>query len=255
MSFERRVVDHPLFPKVIEAYQNSLKSRYSEVNLEAYPQFQSIPRKTIELLILFFLDALYPKFEKRVELDAAFHSLGGFVHQPTKLWGILGNLASSLFRFGKHFPSALKAGIAALHAYVTAHKFEEILIRETDTVALEGDPFVNEEGFIRILSRIPQKDADAFRADIGKLFRIFTDQILVDKIILIMEDVLNKMHSKRAVYTEDDCKAIQLGIGILKQGKFIFDMLPRTQMFLVIEAIDTIERDFFVKAKEAGEKA
>jgi hypothetical protein len=251
MTNGRRIVHHPLFPKVIQAYQNSLKKRYSEEALNSYPQFRSIPRKTIEHLIQFFLDALYPKFDKRVELDAAFRSLGGFVHQPAKLWGILGNLAASLFKFGKHFPAALKAGLAALHAYVTAHQFEEILIRETDAESLIADPFAKEEGFIKILARIPQKDADAFRADIGKLFRIFTDKILVDKIILIMEDVLRKMQTKGKLYTEADHNAIRLGIEILKQGRFIFDELSMSEMLLIIEAIDTIEKDFFLKAKES----
>lgn len=250
MTVEKKIVNHPLFPKVIAAYQQSLIKRYSSESLLAYPQFQSIPRETIELLIQFFLGALYPEFENRVKLDAAFRALAGFVYHPSKLWGILGNIAASLFRFGKHFPAALKAGLAALHAYVTAHKFEEILIRETDAEALLGDPFQTEDGFIKILARIPQKDADAFREDIGRLFRIFTDQVLVDKIILIMEDVLKKMQAKGFIYTQDDHRAIELGISILKQGRFIFDALSMSEMNLIIEAIDTVEKDFFLKAKE-----
>ncbi len=254
MTSKETIVNHPLFPKLILAYQKSLIKRYSQEAISKYPKYKDIPRETIEQLILFFLDALYPKFEKRIELDAAFSALAGFVHHPAKLWGILGNLAASLFRFGKHFPAALKAGLAALHAYVTAHKFEEILIRETETEAKLNDPFASDDSFVRVLARIPKKDADAFREDIGKLFSIFMDPILVKKIILIMEDVLKKMESKGSLYTIADHKAIQLGIHILRQGEFIFDKLSKTEMQLMIEAIDTIEKDFFLWAKESAEK-
>ncbi|MDZ4725813.1 MAG: hypothetical protein SH817_06635 [Leptospira sp.] len=248
------LINHPLFPKVISAYQISLKKRYSEESLKRYPTFDIIPRNTIELLINFFIEYLYPEYEKRLELDSAFRSLSGFVHNPAKLWGILGNLAASIFRFGRHFPAALKAGLAALHSYVTAHTFEEILIRETDVESKFGDPFADENGFLRILARIPQSDADAFRSDIGKLFRIFTDRLLVEKIILILEDVLKKMISKGKLYSEDDHRAITLGINILKEGRFIFDSLAVTQMNLIIQAIDTIEKDFFQEAKKLENK-
>ncbi|MCZ8155377.1 MAG: hypothetical protein O9264_04600 [Leptospira sp.] len=245
----KMLLEHPLFPKVIEAYQKSLVKRYSSESLLAYPQYKSISRSTIDLMIQFFIDALYPEHSKRLELDAAFQSLSGFVNHPSKLWGILGNLAASIFKFGRHFPAALSAGLAALHSYVTAHKFEETLIREAITESEEGDPFSSDESFNRILARIPQKDADAFRQDITKLFKIFTDGVLVDKIVIIMQDVLKRMESKGSLYTIDDHRAIQLGINILRQGKFIFERLSKDEMLLIIGAIDTIERDFFLNAK------
>ncbi|GBF49563.1 hypothetical protein LPTSP4_10780 [Leptospira ryugenii] len=246
---QNNTLQNPNFPKLIEVYQKALIFRYSEDRLQRYPQFQKIPRKTIDSLIQFFLDYLYPEYEERKRLDAAFQSLASFVHSPSKLWGILGNLASSIFQFGKHFPKALKAGISALQAYVTAHHFEEILLKATDEEAKFGDPLESEDGFQRILSRIPEKDADDFREDITSLFQIFTDQTLVEKIILIMKNVLERMKGKPQIYSEDDCQAIRLGIGILEEGKKLFESLRLEEMHLIIRAIDQIEKDFFIEAK------
>lgn len=127
-----KVLQHPLFQELILMYQSSLVKRYSSENLKLYPEFSSISRSKIDQLLHFFLEYLYPEYSKRKELDAAFDALSGFVNHPTKIWGILGNLAMSIFRFGKHFPMALKAGLAALHSYVTAHQFEEELVLELD---------------------------------------------------------------------------------------------------------------------------
>ncbi|TGN20108.1 hypothetical protein [Leptospira idonii] len=249
MNEKKSILSDPIFPKVIEAYQNSLKERYSAESLSRFPKYSSIKRETIDLLIGFFTEFLYPKYEERLKLDSAFQALAGFVHHPAKVWGILGNIAASIFRFGRHFPLALKAGLAALHSYVTAHSFEEILIREVNSEENPSLAISSNESFTKILGRIPQKDADAFRADIGKLFHTFTDEVLVNKIILIMDDILRKMETKENLYTETDKRGIDLGIQILKKGRFIFDRLSKQEMFLVIEAIDEVEREFFLEAK------
>ncbi|MCZ8341842.1 MAG: hypothetical protein O9301_02320 [Leptospira sp.] len=253
-SFKKKVTDHPLFSRLIESYQQSLVRRYSKDALEMYPKFQSIKREKIDSLIQFFLDHLYPKYEERLVLDRAFDSLAGFVNNPSKIWGILGNLAMSIFRFGKHFPIALKAGLSALHSYITAHQFEESLVSELSN-SLNPDEILNTpEGMERLIAKIPKEKADAFRKDIGSLFKIFSDEELVKKIILIMEDILVRMAGKTSVYTEDDKRGIGLGIQILKEGRDIFDHLSKEEINLILQAIDEIERDFYLKACERYSK-
>ncbi|TGM14188.1 hypothetical protein EHQ82_19120 [Leptospira selangorensis] len=243
-----KVLFHPYFPSFIELYRKSLVSRYSLENLQNYPKFQTISKKTIEELLHFFLEYLYPSYENRKKLDAAFDALSGFVNHPTKIWGILGNLAMSIFRFGKHFPMALKAGVSALHSYVTAHSFEEELVLALD---LQGKPqeFLETDfAMEKLISYVEKDKADAFRNDVGALFSIFSDKELVRKIILIMEDILQKMESKPTLYTENDKNGISLGIAILKEGRTIFDLMTKEEMTLILQAIDTIENDYYQKA-------
>lgn len=249
-SFKKKVTDHPLFSRLIESYQQSLVRRYSDEALRAYPKFQSIKREKIDSLIQFFLDHLYPKYEERLVLDNAFDSLAGFVNNPSKIWGILGNLAMSIFRFGKHFPMALKAGLSALHSYITAHQFEDSLVSELSGSQNPDEILNTPEGMERLIAKIPKEKADAFRKDIGALFKIFSDEALVKKIILIMEDILVKMEGKTSVYTEADKKGIGLGIQILKEGRQIFDRLSKGEIDLILQAIDEIERDFYLRACE-----
>lgn len=245
-----KVLDHPLFQELIVMYQKSLQKRYSEENLKLYPEFRSIPRNTIDRLLHFFLEYLYPEYSKRKELDAAFDALSGFVNHPTKIWGILGNLAMSIFRFGKHFPMALKAGLAALHSYVTAHQFEEELVMELDRRENKLSLLESEFAMDSLITKVEKKKADAFRKDIGALFNVFSDADLVRKIILIMEDILIKMESKGNLYTLEDRKGITLGVSILKEGRAIFDQMKEEEITLILQAIDTIEEDFYQKACE-----
>ncbi|PJZ82814.1 hypothetical protein [Leptospira meyeri] len=245
-----KVLQHPLFQELILMYQSSLVKRYSSENLKLYPEFSSISRSKIDQLLHFFLEYLYPEYSKRKELDAAFDALSGFVNHPTKIWGILGNLAMSIFRFGKHFPMALKAGLAALHSYVTAHQFEEELVLELDRHENQIGLLNSEFAMEFLISKVEKEKADAFRKDIGGLFKVFSNAELIRKIILIMEDILVRMESKGGLYTEEDRKGISLGVSILKEGREIFDEMKEEEISLVLQAIDRIEEDFYLKACE-----
>lgn len=156
----------------------------------------------------------------------------------------------SIFRFGKHFPMALKAGLAALHSYVTAHQFEEELVLELDRRENKVSLLQSEFAMDSLIAKVEKKKADAFRKDIGALFKVFSDAELIRKIILIMEDILVKMESKGSLYTEEDRKGITLGVSILKEGRGIFDQMKEEEINLVLQAIDTIEEDFYQKACE-----
>jgi hypothetical protein len=145
---------------------------------------------------------------------------------------------------------ALKAGLSALHSYITAHQFEDSLVSELSGSQNPDEILNTPEGMERLIAKIPKEKADAFRKDIGALFKIFSDEALVKKIILIMEDILVKMEGKTSVYTEADKKGIGLGIQILKEGRQIFDRLSKGEIDLILQAIDEIERDFYLRACE-----
>ncbi|MDF3820234.1 hypothetical protein P3G55_10000 [Leptospira sp. 96542] len=250
MKTIQKIIDHPLFAELITLYQKSLKQRYEISALERYPKYASIPRETINKLILFFTNFLYPKYDERIQLDRAFDSLSGFVHNPSKVWGILGNLAASIFKFGRHFPLALKAGMRALHAYVTAHEFESFLVNELSKETNPKEILENPYGMEKIISGVKKEQADQFRKDIGELFSVFTDSLLVNKIILIMEDIVKRMETKGTLYTEEDKNGIRLGVRILKEGQDIFKNLRKEEISLILQAIDEVERDFYLSACE-----
>ena len=86
------------FNLIIEAYRKSLISRYSVTNLNHYTELSNINRATIDKLVHYFLELLYPPIEDRLKLDNAFNSLSNFVHSPSKLMGVLGNIPYAVMK-------------------------------------------------------------------------------------------------------------------------------------------------------------
>lgn len=250
MKSDFNYLNDPQFPELLEAYRHSLVIRYSAENRSRFPEFSSLSDSKIQSLIQFFLEFLYPPIEERKTLDEAFNSLASFVYNPSKIWGILGNLALSIFQFGRHFIAALKAGLAALHSYVTAHRLEGRLLELVRPI-LQSKRKIEEVEFQGLIGQIPEVEAREFREDIQKLFRIFTNKVLVDKIISIMEDVLIKMEGKSGVYSHVDKQGISLGINILKEGKKLFADFNEKEMLLTVEAIGVMEKDYWERGVNA----
>lgn len=242
------LLDEPDFPKLILAYREALRMRYSKENLSRYPEFSTIPEQRVELLTRYFLELLYPEWEGRRKLDGAFHSLAGFVHSPSKVFGLLGSLGSAVFKLGRHLRSAFQAGIAALHSYVTAHRFEEIMFEKSKELLRNGKDLSDPNVFRSVLASVPRKDAEKFRSDIVTLFRTLSDRELLTKIKQLMEAVVNTMKSKPKTYTREEVEGILLGTGILTQGEELFQGMERKEMDLILEAIDRIEKDAFEEA-------
>ncbi len=239
---------NPEFSNLIQAYRNSLIGRYSQKNLEKFPKYSILDRTLVEKLVAYFLELLYPPYEDRLKLDNAFRALAAFVHSPSKFFGILGNLGGMVFKFGKHFPKALKAGVSSLSSYVTAHEFEETLFHHAKIMIAQGIDLMDEKEFKRLIAKVPKKEADKFRKDVVELFRTLTETELLDKIIEIMRSIINKMKSKPAIYTESEIYGIEMGLSIIQKGKNVFTELNSSDIQLVLCAIDDIERDFFENA-------
>ncbi|TGJ98963.1 hypothetical protein EHQ53_10745 [Leptospira langatensis] len=238
----------PEFPKLILAYREALKRRYSIESISKYPRFTSIPKERVDLLVKYFLELLYPEWQGRQKLNGAFESLAGFVHSPSKVFGLLGSLSSALFKLGRHLRSAFQAGFAALHSYVTAQRFEEIMFIASRSLLSEGKDLQDPNVFSKVLASVPKKDADQFRDDIVRLFRTLSDRELLNKIKQLMESVVQTMRSKPKTYTEQEVEGILLGVGILTKGEELFQGMSREEMDLVLEAIDKIEKDAFEEA-------
>ncbi|EMF89472.1 hypothetical protein [Leptospira santarosai] len=246
----------PDFPVLIRAYRSSLVRRYSISNLERYPELRVLPRSVIDVLLKYFLELLYPEYQGRLLLDGAFRSLSGFVHSPSKVFGLIGSLGMAAFNFGRHLGAAFKTGFAALNSYLTARHFETLLFEFTKEELRLGndpeDPIV----FGRIVSRIPKKEADQFRKDILRLFETLSNKELLNKIVLMMKAIVSKMENKSKIYTPEEVEGIRLGLGILQKGQELFRDLSDAEMKLILTSIDRIEADFFedVLRKNDGSK-
>ncbi|TGL65802.1 hypothetical protein [Leptospira sarikeiensis] len=242
------ILEEPEFPKLILAYREALRRRYSKENLSKYPKFSSIPKDKVDLLVRYFLELLYPEWEGRKKLDGAFESLAGFVHSPPKVFGLLGSLSMAVFKLGRHLKSAFQAGFAALNSYVTAHRFEETMFSKAKELLGQGKDLLDPFEFSKVLASVPKKDADRFREDILKLFSTLSDKELLSKIKQLMDAVVKTMLSKPKTYTPEEVEGIKLGAGILTKGEELFSGMDRKEMDLILEAIDQVEKDAFEEA-------
>lgn len=240
-----KVIFDPDFAKIIEAYRKSLIKKYSYENISRYEEFSNIKKETVDKLISYFLELLYPEHEVRLKLDNAFDSLAGFVNSPPKFIALLGNIGYAIFKFGRHLTSAIRAGIAALTSYLIAHRFEKDLLINGKELIQEGIDITKEENFEILISKIPREEAEKFRHDIVRLFSALSNTELLEKIIEIMEHVIEKMEKRPRVYSKSEVDGIKMGMDIINKGKEVFYELKHEEIKLILKGIDTIEKDFF----------
>jgi hypothetical protein len=239
------LVDDPLFPAFIAAYRKNIRDKYNWTFLSRDATVRTIGEEKVEQMLAYFLELLYPELEERKRLDQAFQSLSGFIHQPAKVWGLLGSIGLSLWKIGKYLPQAFRAGMAALSAYVTAHSFEGILIEGIREHKFTESELLQESNFKKLLARIPKSEADEFRKDTVSLFATLSQDELVDRILEILASILGKMKEKTNLYTPQDREGIQLGRDILLKGRAILKGLSLNERNVMLQTIERVEREYF----------
>ena len=73
----------------------------------------------------YFPTTIYPPAVERKKIEEAFKELADYVRSPKKIWALFGNMARALFKFGRHFMQALRAGMDSLNSFVGAKNFEK----------------------------------------------------------------------------------------------------------------------------------
>lgn len=247
---KNKITQDPDFPEFIRAYRENIRFKYGDDNLKNYPEFGSIDPEKIRLMTGYFLELIYPEWEERVRLDSAFDSLKGFVNTPSKVFGLLGSLGVSLWKIGRFLPESFRAGMAALSSYLTAHSMEERMLEEAKNFIALGESIREERNFKKLLKVIPRQEADEFRKDTVSLFKTLSNNELVDRIIMIMEGIMDKMKNKTSLYSPQDVEGIGLGLSILKRGRDILQTLSESEKALIHSAIDRIEKDYYESAIE-----
>ncbi|CAN5225708.1 hypothetical protein BH09BAC1_BH09BAC1_05790 [soil metagenome] len=228
---------------LIDKYRQIIADRYDYSKLTEFkPLPEGITRETVEEIRDYFLNSIYPEPAKRHELDEAFAQLQSYVHQPAKVWGILGNLTGAIFRFGSMLPAALKTGIISMEAFSAAKNFEQTMKKAA--LASEYTLPLTDEQFIHCLSTLPRAKLDSFALDVGRLFRSMANTKLLSKTIEIMKDVVKKMESKPQVYTKDEIAGINMGLDIMQKGLELFSKYPEKTKDKMVEYIVERERLF-----------
>lgn len=239
---------------LIEKYRESIKARYDYDIVKKDKRFpRMFTRQTVDELRDFFLANLYSPPSHREKLDAAFKQLETYVAHPTKVWGLLGNLASAIFQFGFHFPAALRTGMTALQTHTTARHFEDMLLQ----TAIDRNFTVplTDEQFHECLASLDAELLQKFIGELTELFMAITDTSLLDKTIHILKDVLNRMLERKDLYGPEDHDAIQLGIDILQKGYELLSKYDEETKTAIVEFVTYNEVGFIESLKPKKKKA
>ncbi|NKI31643.1 hypothetical protein [Croceivirga thetidis] len=231
-----------ILPDIIEGYRNSILERYQYHNIQKkYNIPQTVNEKTVNNLRDYFLENLYPEFEKRQELEKAFRSLDEYIKKPQKLIGILFEASKLVFKYGRHLHLILNAGLKALKSFRAASKFESILIEEAIKNDIQAPYDLKKiDALIALLPRIEVED---FIETSQSLFETLHDKVLTNKIIEMIGDLINVMKTKEDVYSLTQVNGLKFGLKALKDGNALFNSLNHEDQVTLIELISEIERD------------
>ncbi|MBK7149791.1 MAG: hypothetical protein IPH78_13515 [Bacteroidetes bacterium] len=203
---------------LIEKYRESIYKRYDYKKIKKDPMLpEGFDEKVANELRTFFLDSLYSSPQEREKLDAAFSQLESYVNNPSKITGVIGNLAAAIFQFGFHLPAAIKTGIDTLQTHTAARKFEQALYQNALDRKYKAP--LTDEQFNECMAALPEDQVEHFIKVLVDLFNHISDDVIMEKTIHILEDVLKRMKERNDLYGKDDLDAIQLGISILSSGR------------------------------------
>lgn len=228
---------------LIQKYRQTINTRYQYKNIKDDENLPAFFTKTkADELRNFFLDNLYPEIERRKSLDAAFERLSGYVNHPAKIWGILGNLTSAIFKFGILFPKAIVAGIETLKTHTEARNFETKLLEAAQARKLKSP--ITEEQLLSCIADLQAEDIERFLNSLRNLFLAITNTKMLEKTILILKDVAEQMGKHKSTYDQDDINAILLGVEILTKGNVLMKQYNDSEKRAIVDFVAYNEMKF-----------
>ncbi len=226
----------------IVGYRKMIEDRYQYNNINAkYDIPPSFDKKRVDLFREFFLEHIYPHPNTRQELNQAFDALDGYIKNPEKLLRILMDSASLIFKYGRHLPKILKAGLAALRSFRTATKFENRLVDKA--IELNLEPPYSSDHINQMFQAFTPSELDEFIKNSENLFENLHDRQLVQKTKEIVIHLIDKMKKRPAVYSTAEINGLEIGKEIITKGDALFDQLPSKDQRNIIKTVIQIERD------------
>jgi hypothetical protein len=227
---------------VIEGYRNTVYQRYQYERIkDKYEIPETVDKETVDSIRNYFLNYIYPDFEKRAELNNAFKSLDNYIKQPEKLLRILMDSAKLIFSHGRHLPKILTTGLKALKTFIAASQFEESLVKEAIKSNIKA-PFDGSKinGLVALLSR---KEINNFIEGSQSLFETLHNRILVEKIKEVLGQLISNMRGNPASYSSSEVKGLEIGLEMISEGDALFSKLTKEDQQRAVYLIIDIEKD------------
>jgi len=238
--------DKKILNEVIIAYRQLIEQRYQYASIqEQFEIPESFDEARTDMVRDYFLTHIYPPPTKRQELEVAFHSLDNYIKHPEKLLRILLDSGSLLFKYGRHLPKILKAGIKALKSFRSATRFEQKLVQTA--LASKLVPPYSTKDVRQLVGSLSKKDVANFIEDSQDLFNTLQDRKLVQKILEIVNHLIAKMEKRPSVYSETEVSALKIGKDIIKEGDLLFAQLSKAEQEQILAVVLEIERNALEK--------
>lgn len=221
---------------VVEKFREMVAKRYvyedlkSRFNLPA-----TITPEVIDDVKEYFLGTIYPEYQERQRLENAFGNLATYIRQPKKVMGLFGNMTGALFKFGRHFFQALKAGFASLDSFVGAKKFEHGMAEIANRNSIS--PPMSDEEYEDCYYQMDKAEIVQFINDVKSLFGAMVNTPLLLKTINILDDVTKTMQKHPKIYPQEDVEGIKLGRELLNKGYNLFSKYDETTKQEMVDII------------------
>lgn len=228
--------------EIIIGYRKVISERYTYANLNQVKKIPaSFDEAKIDAFRDYFLTYLYPTPERRIELDEAFEQLDGYIKNPKKLLSILMDSASLLWKFGRHLPKILNAGLKTLKSFRAGSDFEENLIHAAQDLDL-SPPYSKSDIYAMIGSLSPA-EIEIFIQNNVVLFENLHDKVLIKKVEEIIISLIKKMKKRPNVYSPAEIRGLEIGNEIIHNGNALFDSLNEPDQRLLLDFVIENERE------------
>ncbi|WP_299441613.1 hypothetical protein [uncultured Aquimarina sp.] len=231
-----------ILEEIIEGYRNTIFQRYQYQNIkDNYKIPDSINEETVNLLRNFFLDYMYPEFNKRKKLNEAFKSLDDYITHPQKLLRILLDASKLVFNYGRHLPKILNAGLKAMKSFRAAANFENTFVDEA--IKNKTEPPYTLSKIDTLIKLLPRDEIEIFIDNSQSLFETLHDKILIKKIKEVIQYLITLMRKKEDSYSLSQIEGLELGLEMLNEGDKLFNQLKKEDQQNLVHLIAEIEKD------------
>lgn len=228
--------------EVILGYRAMIDQRYQYERIEEkYDIPASFDENRVALFRNYFLTYIYPPPAQRDELDAAFESLDSYIQQPEKLLRLLLDSAGLIFKYGRHLPKILAAGLKALRSFRTASRFEANLVKAAEQSDLKA-PY-SPDDIHTLLSTLSRREIEQFIEQSETLLATLHDRKLVQKIVEIVQYLINKMKQRPKLFSAAEIRGLEIGFDVIREGNVLFDQLSKEDQNQIFDFVIQIERD------------
>ena len=238
----KNLTTQEIHKEIIIGYRKVLSDRYTYANLL---QVKNIPaafdEEKISAFRDYFLSYLYPAPERRAELDEAFDQLDAYIKNPSKLLSIIMDSASLIWKYGRHLPKILTAGLKTLKSFRAGNNFEESLIQAAQDLEL-STPY-SKSDIDAMISSLSPTEIEIFIQNNEVLFENLHDRDLVKKVEEIIVALIKKMKNRPQTYSAAEVRGLEIGYEIIFYGYALFDRLNEPDQRLLLEFVIENERE------------